>query len=116
MTLSRTTPGRLKPSVMFGRSFNEMKCRCLQYLRQILYDVERIVRADAAYKSVTLQLDVPTALPTVIGNRTQLIEALMNLVLNALDSVCESADGPREVEMRASQPEAGRITVSVRDY
>ena len=84
-------------------------------LRQILYDVERIVRADAAYKSVTLQLDVPTALPTVIGNRTQLIEALMNLVLNALDSVCESADGPREVEMRASQPEAGRIHVSVRD-
>ena len=45
--------------------------------RQILYDVERIVKADAAYKSVTLQLDVPTSLPTVIGNRTQLIEALV---------------------------------------
>ena len=32
-------------------------------LRQILYDVERIDRADAAYKSVTLQLDVPTRAP-----------------------------------------------------
>jgi signal transduction histidine kinase len=84
-------------------------------LRQILCDVERIVRADAAFKNVTLRLDLPAGLPTVIGNRTQLIEALMNLVLNAFDSVCESADGPREVEMRASQPEATHIHVSVRD-
>ena len=84
-------------------------------LRQILYDVERIVRADATLKNVTLRLDLPTALPTVIGNRTQLIEALMNLVSNAFDSVCESVDGPREVEIRASQPEAEHIHVSVRD-
>jgi PAS domain S-box-containing protein len=84
-------------------------------LRQILCDVERIARADAIFKSITLRLHLPTALPTVIGNRTQLIEALMNLVLNAFDSVCESADGPREVEIRASQPEAGHIHVSVRD-
>jgi C4-dicarboxylate-specific signal transduction histidine kinase len=79
------------------------------------YDVERIVRADAAAKKVTLQREVPTLLPTVTGNRTQLIEALMNLVLNAFDSVCESAGGPREVEMRAIQPEAGCVRVSVRD-
>ena len=84
-------------------------------LRQMLYDVERIVRADAANKNVILQLDVPTALPTVIGNRTQLIEALMNLVLNAFDSICENAGEPRGVELRASQPETGRIRVSVRD-
>jgi two-component system sensor kinase FixL len=84
-------------------------------LRQILCDVERIARADAIFKSVTLRLDLPTALPTVIGNRTQLIEALMNLASNAFDSVCESADGSREVEIRASQPEAGHIHVSVRD-
>jgi PAS domain S-box-containing protein len=84
-------------------------------LRQIVYDVERIVRADAALKNVTLRLHLPTTLPTVIGNRTQLIEALMNLVLNAFDSVCESVDGPREVEMRASRPEARHIHVSVRD-
>jgi PAS domain S-box-containing protein len=84
-------------------------------IRQILYDVDRIVRADAVAKKVTLQLELSTALPTVIGNRTQLIEATMNLVLNAFDSVCESASGPREVEIRAIQPEAGCVRVSVRD-
>jgi PAS domain S-box-containing protein len=84
-------------------------------VRKILFDVERIVRADAAAKNVALQLELPTVLPTVMGNRTQLIEALMNLVLNAFDSICQSAGGSRQVVMAASQPEAGRIHVAVRD-
>jgi PAS domain S-box-containing protein len=83
-------------------------------LRQILYDVERILRADTVSKGVTLQLDVPTALPPVMGNKTQLIEAVMNLVSNGVDSVCESGEAGR-VEICASQPEAGRVRVLVRD-
>ena len=83
-------------------------------IREILYDVERIVRADAAAKGVTLQLDVPAVLPPVMGNKTQLIEAAMNLVSNGVDSVCESGEAGR-VEIRASQPEAGRVRVLVRD-
>ena len=83
-------------------------------LGQILYDVECILRADAASKRVTLQLDVPTGLPAVMGNKTQLIEVVMNLVSNGLDSVCESGEAGT-VEIRASQPEAGRVRVLVRD-
>jgi PAS domain S-box-containing protein len=83
-------------------------------LGQILYDVERILRVDAASTGVTLQLDVPTGLPAVMGNKTQLIEVVMNLVSNGLDSVCESGE-PGTVEIRASQPEAGRVRVLVRD-
>jgi C4-dicarboxylate-specific signal transduction histidine kinase len=84
-------------------------------LRQILCDVERIARPDATLKNVALRLDLPTTRLTVMGNRTKLIEVLMNLVVNAFESVCESVDGPREVVLRASQPEAGRIQVAVSD-
>jgi C4-dicarboxylate-specific signal transduction histidine kinase len=84
-------------------------------LRQILCDVERIARPDATLKNVALRLDLPTTRLTVMGNRTELIEVLMNLVVNAFESVCESVDGPREVVLRASQPEAGRIQVAVSD-
>ena len=83
-------------------------------LGQILYDVERILRADAASTRVTLLLDVPTGLPGVRGNKTQLSEVVMNLVSNGLDSVCESGEAGT-VEIRASQPEAGRVRVLVRD-
>jgi len=84
-------------------------------LRQILCDVERIVRPDATLKNIALRLDLPTTLLIVIGNRAELIEVFMNLLMNAFESVCESVDGPREVVLRASQPEAGRIQVAVSD-
>ena len=38
----------------------------------------------------------------------------MNLVSKGVDSVCESGEAGR-VEIRASQPEAGRVRVLVRD-
>jgi C4-dicarboxylate-specific signal transduction histidine kinase len=84
-------------------------------LREVLYDVERIVRADATLRNITLRLDLETSLPPVIGNRTQLIEVLINLVLNAFDAVCESAEGPRKVEVRAGQRKEGRVHIAVRD-
>jgi signal transduction histidine kinase len=43
-----------------------------------------------------------------------LTQAVLNLVLNALDSVCET-DGPREVRMLAGVTEPGHVHVSVRD-
>jgi signal transduction histidine kinase len=49
-----------------------------------------------------------------MGNKTQLIEAAMNLVSKGVDSVCESGEAGR-VGIRASQPEAGRVRVLVRD-
>jgi PAS domain S-box-containing protein len=84
-------------------------------LREIMYDVERIVRTDAKLKNINVRLNLPTSLPSVIGNRTQLIEALMNLLMNAFDSICESVEGAREVKVSASEQEVGRVHIEVRD-
>jgi signal transduction histidine kinase len=84
-------------------------------LKQVVLDVERIIAADAVFKNISFHLDLPASLPTVIGNRTQLVQALMNLVLNAFEAVCEDGNGPREVEIRASQRETGRVHIAVRD-
>ena len=84
-------------------------------LKQVVLDVERILAGDAVFKNISFHLDLPASLPTAIGNRTQLIQALMNLVLNAFDAVCENGNGPREVEIRASQGETGLVHIAVRD-
>ena len=84
-------------------------------LRQILHDVERIVRADAMLKHITFRLDLPASLPTVMGNKAHLVQALINLTSNAFDSVCESGNGLREVVIRATQHETARVHVAVRD-
>ena len=84
-------------------------------LKQVVHDVERILMADAVFKNISLHLDLPASLPTIIGNRTQLIQALVNLVLNAFDSVCENGDGPREVTIWVKENETGEARIAVRD-
>jgi signal transduction histidine kinase len=83
-------------------------------VRELLLDVNRIVSADARMKNISLSVEVTDSLPVVRGDKTHLTQAVLNLVLNAFDSVCES-DGPREVSLLARGNELSRVHVSVRD-
>jgi signal transduction histidine kinase len=83
-------------------------------VKNLLLDVNRIVSADARIKKIVLSVEVPDSMPSVLGDKTHLTQAVLNLLLNAFDSVCES-DGPREVALRAGVEDSGDIRVSVRD-
>ena len=84
-------------------------------LEGILHDVNRIVRADAELQGITIHLDVPASLPPVFGNKTQLIQALMNLILNAFEAMDENDVARRDIEISAGQREPGSVHVAVRD-
>jgi signal transduction histidine kinase len=83
-------------------------------VKELLLDVNRIVSADARMKNISLLIDVSDSLPPVRGDKVHLTQAVLNLVLNAFDSVCES-DGPREVGLLAARNEPSHLHVSVRD-
>jgi signal transduction histidine kinase len=83
-------------------------------VKELLLDVNRIVGTDARMKNISLSMKVPDSLPLVRGDKTHLTQAVLNLVLNAFDSVCES-DGSREVGLLAGGDELGHVQVSVRD-
>src|SRR5271170_1181777 len=82
--------------------------------KELLLDVNRIASPDARMKNISLSMKVPDSLPPVRGDKTHLTQAVLNLVLNAFDSVCES-DGPREVSLLAGGDEVSHVQVSVRD-
>jgi len=83
-------------------------------VKELLLDVNRIVSADARMKNISLLIDVSDSLPPVQGDKVHLTQAVLNLVFNAFDSVCES-DGPREVGLLADRHEPSHVHVSVRD-
>ena len=82
---------------------------------RLMQDVERIVRFDAEAKNITVRLALPDYVPTIVGNRTQLLQALINLILNGFDAICQNEDGPREVHLIVSQREPEWLNVAVRD-
>jgi signal transduction histidine kinase len=83
-------------------------------VKELLLDVNRIVSADARMKDISLLVELPDSLLLVRGDKTHLTQALLNLVFNAFDSVCEN-DGTREVRLLARGNEGTHVHVSVRD-
>lgn len=84
-------------------------------LSSVLTDFERIVRADARRRNIALRLTTPPALPSVTGVRTQLLQALLNLAVNAFDALPDDWPGPRRVEILAEQQEPARVAIAVID-
>jgi C4-dicarboxylate-specific signal transduction histidine kinase len=61
-----------------------------------------------------LHVDLMPDLPAVHGNRIELQQVLINLVMNAFQAADAGAAG-RQLDLRSSM-ENGRVQVSVRDY
>jgi signal transduction histidine kinase len=83
-----------------------------------LNDAVREVLALSAHElqraRVTTASDLGDALPLVRGDRVQLQQVILNLILNAADAMREVDDRAREL-LIATAPEGERIRLSVRD-
>jgi PAS domain S-box-containing protein len=77
-------------------------------------EVVALVRTDAEARRVRLTLETDPAVPPVLGDRVQLQQVLLNLLLNALDAVKDNPPARRRVAVRA-RPAGTTVEVTVRD-
>ncbi len=80
-----------------------------------LAEIEGLLRSEAGVRKLSLRIDVAPSLPPVMGDRIQLQQCVLNLVLNAFDSIAAANGQRREVLVRVAQEEAEWVSVSVRD-
>jgi signal transduction histidine kinase len=83
-------------------------------VQELLLDVARIVSADARTKRISWSTALPDSRALVRGDQTHLTQAVLNLVMNAFDSVCDR-EGPRNVTLLAAHEGDNEIRVSVHD-
>jgi signal transduction histidine kinase len=84
-------------------------------LHTLVQQVIHLVQSNALEKRVTLALDLTTDLPTVYGDRIQLQQVILNLVLNAFDAMQQTTSRPRVLAIRTIQQAANAIAVSFQD-
>jgi signal transduction histidine kinase len=78
-------------------------------------EVARLVSGDAVLRNVAVRLDLAPHLPLVRGDRVQLQQVVMNLVLNGLDAIRESAGTERTLVLWTAKEDPAAVRIAVRD-
>lgn len=83
-------------------------------LNVLVSEVVGLVQPDAGSRKVQLAVEAVSAIPLVRGDRVQLQQVLLNVLLNAMDAVSECAPDRRRVTVRV-RPAGDMVEVTVSD-
>jgi signal transduction histidine kinase len=84
-------------------------------VRELLEEVAALTRVDAASRGVVLEIAAAPGLPVVSGDRVQLQQVLVNLLLNAMEAMNGNTDRERSVALGALKKSPDTVEVFVRD-
>jgi signal transduction histidine kinase len=83
-------------------------------LDEAVSDVESLLRGEARRRGVTLDIRLTPSAVTMVGDRVQIQQVLINLVLNAMDAVADLPADRRTVVVSVENSASG-IDIAVRD-
>jgi len=73
-----------------------------------------LLRSEATRYNITVRMELAADLPRIMGDRVQLQQVLMNLIVNSIDATKE-VDGARELAVKSQRTEKEEVLVSVSD-
>jgi signal transduction histidine kinase len=82
---------------------------------EVVSEVAWLVRSDAVGRNVGMRLELAPDLPNVRGDRVQLQQVVLNLVLNGFDAMREPGSGNRTLVIRTARDSAAAVGVSIED-
>ena len=84
-------------------------------LNDIVKDVLSLVRGELESQQVSLRLELFDELPPVFGDRVQLQQVLLNLIMNAVEAMKSVTDRPRLLQVTSEVGAEGEVMVTVHD-
>ncbi len=83
-------------------------------VNEVVREMIVLLRGEATRYNISVRTELAAELPPVLGDRVQLQQVLMNLMLNGMDAM-KDVDGPRELAIKSQQAENEEVVVSVTD-
>jgi signal transduction histidine kinase len=84
-------------------------------LNEIVGEAMTVLHHELLRHRVTVKLELSADLPAVLGDRIQLQQVLLNLVMNGVEAMESITDGPRELCIRLDREGPGYARVTVAD-
>jgi PAS domain S-box-containing protein len=87
---------------------------CLD-INEVIREVIALTRGEAAKTGVSVRTDLADGLPLIYGDRVQLQQVILNLIINAIEAMSGVAETTRALLISTGQAEHGGVLVTVRD-
>ena len=84
-------------------------------INDVIKDVIRLLEREILSQFVSLRLELAPVPQRVIGDRVQLQQVIINLVMNAMEAMADVTGRPRELLIRTLRHEADQILIEIQD-
>jgi PAS domain S-box-containing protein len=84
-------------------------------VNDVVREVIALVQRELISHQVSLRTELVPALPKILGDRVQLQQVIINLVMNGIEAMQPVTDHSRELVIRSGLDEPHRVQVSVKD-
>jgi PAS domain S-box-containing protein len=85
-------------------------------VNEAVLDITTLARSELLRHGVSLQTQLATGLPLIEGDRVQLQQVILNLILNAVEAMSGIAEGAREMRISTGRRASNGVLVAVRDF
>ena len=83
-------------------------------MNELIREMIVLLRSEATRYAVSVRAALDADLPPVLGDRVQLQQVLMNLIMNSIDAM-KAVDGTRDLAITSQRGEHQQLLVSVDD-
>jgi PAS domain S-box-containing protein len=84
-------------------------------INEAIFGVIGLARSEISTSGVVVQKRMADDLPSIWGDRVQLQQVILNLIMNAIEAMSEVSEGSRELLIRTSKAETDGVLVAIGD-
>ena len=84
-------------------------------INELVREAMALVQRELSRHEVSLRMELAPGLPAIYGDRVQLQQVIINLVMNAIEAMQSVTDRPRRLAIRSGRDDLGRVFLTVAD-
>ncbi len=84
-------------------------------MNEVIRELTALLNQEVIRQKASLETELADDLPQIHGERIQLQQVVLNLIMNALDAVSDVDDQKRKLRIFSTRPPAGGILIGVED-
>jgi C4-dicarboxylate-specific signal transduction histidine kinase len=84
-------------------------------INEAVREVIALTRGEAVKQGVSVQAVLGEGLPSIRGDRVQLQQVMLNLIVNAIEAMSATSEGPRDVLVSTAADSSNGVSIAVSD-